>query len=78
MPIYSIKNDKTGEVYEVVLSYTELQDYLRETPDVQQIFTKFPSMGDPVRLGRVKIDDGFNDVLKSIKSKHHQSTVNTK
>jgi hypothetical protein len=75
MPIYSMRNNETLEEFEVTLKYSELGEYLKENPHIQQIFTKFPGMGDPVRLGVRKPDDGFRDVLKKAKI-HKHNTIN--
>lgn len=75
MPIYSMRNNETLEEFEVTLKYSELEEYLKENPHIQQIFTKFPGMGDPVRLGLRKPDEGFRDVLKKAKI-HKHNTIN--
>ena len=75
MPIYSMRNNETLEEFEVTLKYSELEEYLKENPHIQQIFTKFPGMGDPVRLGLRKPDQGFRDVLKKAKI-HKHNTIN--
>lgn len=76
MPIYSMKNKDTNEIFELNIKYSELEIYLKENPNIQQIFNKFPATGDPVRLGKVRPDDGFKDVLKKAKGAHKYSTVN--
>lgn len=75
MPIYSIRNNETQEEFEVNLKYSDLEQYLKDNPTHQQIFTKFPGFCDPVRLGVRKPDDGFRDVLKKAKI-HKHNTIN--
>lgn len=70
-----MRNNETLEEFEVTLKYSELEEYLKENPHIQQIFTKFPGMGDPVRLGLRRPDDGFRDVLKKAKI-HKHNTIN--
>ena len=77
MPIYSMRNNQTQEEFEVTLKYSELEIYLKENPDIQQIFTKFPGTGDSVRLGIRKPDDNFRDVLKNVKHHHKKDSINT-
>lgn len=77
MPIYSMKNIETEEIFEVNMKYSELEAYLKENQNITQVFTKFPGVCDPVRMGKVKVDDGFKDVLNKAKSAHKHSTVNT-
>jgi len=71
-----MKNKKTGDVFELNIKYSELQDYLTDNPDVEQIFNKFPATGDSVRLGKRRPDNSFKDVLKKAKDSHKYSTVN--
>lgn len=50
MPVYSFENAKTGEEYELTMSMSELDKYLKENKDVQQIFTRM-NLVDPVGIG---------------------------
>jgi hypothetical protein len=75
MPIYSVRDNTTNEEFEVNMKFSELESYLKENPHLQQIFNKFPALGDPVRLGLKKPDDGFRDVLKKAKI-HKHNTIN--
>ncbi len=77
MPIYSIRDNETQEEFEVTLKYSELEQYLKDNPTYQQIFTKFPGFGDPVRLGIRKPDDGFRDVLRNVRHHHKKDSINT-
>lgn len=77
MPIYSMRNGDTQEEFEVVLKYSELADYLKDNPNITQIFNKFPGFGDSVRLGIRKPDDGFRDVLRNVRHHHKKDSINT-
>ena len=65
MPIYSIRNKKTGEEWEEMMSWSSLQEYLEANPQFESIITKAPGIvggtGD-----RTKPDDGFKEVLSKI------------
>lgn len=76
MPVYSIKNTETDQVFEVSLKFAELDDYLSENPTYKQVFTKFPGVADPTRVGVKKPDNGFRDVLKEVKSHHKRNVIN--
>lgn len=78
MPLYSMKNTLTDEEFEIRLSMAEREQYLSDNPHITQIFTKFPAIGDSVRLGIRKPDRAFNDVLQKAKNAHKHSTVNTR
>ncbi len=77
MPLYSMRNNTTQEEFEVSLKYSELEQYLIDNTDIQQIFNKFPGFGDSIRLGVRKPDDGFRDVLKHIGGIHKKNDINS-
>jgi hypothetical protein len=67
MPIYSFKNKETSEEFDIILKMSEREPFLAENPHLEQIITSAPQMVDAARLGRMKPDQGFRDVLKSMK-----------
>lgn len=77
MPVYSIRDEETKEEFEVTLKYSELQEFLSENPNMKQIFKKFPGIGDSIRLGVRKPDDGFRDVLRNVRHHHKKDSINT-
>lgn len=78
MPLYSMRNNDTGEITEMSLTMKEREEYLEENPNMQQIFTKAPALGDSVRLGIRKHDSGFKEILQKVKENHKYSTVDVK
>lgn len=77
MPTYNIMNIETEEVSEVNMKFEELETFLKDNSNFKQVFMKFPGIGDSVRLGIRKPDDGFKDVLKNVKSHHKKDNINT-
>lgn len=59
MPIYTLKNKTTGEIFEKKLSISDYESYLKENIDVERYYSSVPTLGDPVRLGVVKPDASF-------------------
>ena len=76
MPVYSILNKETNETFEVNMKFIELEAYLSNNPTHKQVFTRFPGVADPTRMGIQRPDDGFRDVLKEIKSHHKKNVIN--
>lgn len=81
MPTYLFKDLNTGEEQELFMSITERGEYLASNPHITQLVHGAPALGDSIRLGLRKPDDGFRDRLKEIK-KHHsrgmtKSSINT-
>lgn len=78
MPTYRFLNTETNEEYDLFMSMTELDNYIRENNNVKQLLTTPTPTCDPTRVGvTTKPDSNFRDVLKNIKSKFHKSTINT-
>lgn len=77
MPIYSVMNTNTEEVFEVNMKFTEFEQYLKDNTHFKQVFTKFPAVGDSIRLGVRKPDDGFRDVLRNVQHHHKKDSINT-
>lgn len=81
MPTYTFLNTDTGESFTEIMSMSEREEYLASNPHIQQQIVSAPSLGDPIRLGLRKPDNGFRDRLKEIKKAHSRgftrSTVNT-
>lgn len=77
MPTYLFLNKNTNEEYELSMSISERETYLKDNPHVEQLVNGFPGVADPSRMGLHKPDSSFRDVLKKIKSKHHKSNINT-
>ncbi len=68
MPVYSFINLDTQEEWESLMSSSDMEKYLSENPKVNRTFRI--NIGDPVRLGKTKTDEGFKDVLRNIQQKH--------
>lgn len=76
MPTYLFKNNDTEEEFEIVMRISELDEYKKNNPHLQQLVNGSPGLSDPARLGLVKPAQGFRDLLKHMKSKHRRSTIN--
>lgn len=71
MPNYSFRNIIDGTEYELDMTMSEREQYLKDNKDtVIQIISRAPSLGDSVKLGIRKPDQGFRDVLREIKKAH--------
>ena len=70
MPTYVFINKLSGEKTEHVMKIAELDAFKQNNPQLE----RFMGLGgvstdapvDPTRLGRVKIDNGFREVLQKI------------
>lgn len=76
MPTYNFKNNETGEEFTDFMSMSALEIFLKENPHISQLVSPI-TIADPTRLGLLKPDNGFRDVLKSIKKRNRGSDFNT-
>jgi len=77
MPIYQYKNEETGEVTDKLMSIADMEQFDIDNPHMKKIIHA-PAIGDAMRLGVRKIDDGFNDILKTVKKNNPGSTIRDK
>lgn len=63
MPTYTFKVKETGEEFDLVLKISQLDEFKADHPHLEQVLGK-TTMVSGVNL---KPDNGFRDVLKSIK-----------
>lgn len=74
MPIYEIYNPVTGETTsDYFTSYDEFQKYMESRPDLEQSFKI--NLGTGARSSSIKTDEGFKDLLKTIKKTNKGSTM---
>lgn len=77
MPTYNFRHRETGEITEKFFSLSLREEYLKDNPHLESILLGAPSIGDPIRLGIRKPDDGFREVLAKAKEAHPLGNVNT-
>jgi hypothetical protein len=78
MPRYTFENKKTGEQYDLTLSYDEMIKYLEENKNVQQVFKM--NIVDPTGIGVSKPPSDFQKyVLGKVKAANpHADAVASK
>lgn len=83
MPTYNFRDSETGEETEVFMKISELDEFKKNNPNLQQYLTGAPAVSyDSVGLGVRKTDDSFNSLLKHIKKGNSKgktdSTIQTR
>lgn len=58
------------------MKIAEKEQFLKENPDIESVIGA-PALGDPVRLGIRKADNGFKEVLQRVHEKSPGSRLNT-
>jgi hypothetical protein len=77
MPTYTFRNKDTEEIFDKIMSWDSREEYLKENPSLEVIMGA-PAMGDSVRLGIRKPDQGFNEVLSKIHAANYKSNLSDK
>lgn len=77
MPTYDFRHRETGEIVEKLMKISEREDFLRDNPQYESVILSAPSIGDPIRLGVRKPDQGFREVLQKAKAAHPRGNINT-
>jgi hypothetical protein len=85
MPEYLFRDNNTKKEWLEWMGISAADKYLEENPHIERLVNGCPGIHSGRGLGGgLKIDNGFNDVLKEIKKKHNggyrlgRSTINTK
>lgn len=74
MPLYSMKNLKTGEISDMHLSFAE-RETLLETGEYEQQITSIHIVSG-VKSLHSRTPDGFKDLLKNMKKKRGRPAKN--
>ena len=74
MPTYTFRNKDSEEIFDKIMSWDSREEYLKENPNLEVIIGA-PAMGDVVRLGIKKPDQGFNEVLSKIHAANYKSNL---
>lgn len=69
MPRYTFKDTSTGEFFYDYMSVSERDEYLEKNPHISQTLCT-PGIGDSVRLGVRRPDNGFHEALSKVKQAH--------
>ena len=73
MPLYVLENIKTKESFQELCSWNQLQEILASNPEYK-LLPAAPAIVSGVS-GRYKTDEGFKDILRTIKKRHRNSTI---
>ena len=77
MPTYNFQHKETGEIIELVMKISERDSWLQEHPEYESVIIGAPLIGDPIRMGIRKPDQGFREVLQKAKAAHPKGNINT-
>ena len=74
MPVYSFRDTETDEVFDLMMSISDLDLYKAQHPTHERYFDSVPAIVSGVAI-KGKMDDGFKDVLSRISEAHPDSQL---
>ena len=74
MPLYSFKNTKSGEEFEMFMSMDKRERYLKENPNIQQTISKVNIVAGVSGMS-YRQDHGWNENLSRIAEAHPKSAL---
>lgn len=74
MPIYTYRDVNTNEIFDVMMSMSDLQEYSKQNPSHERYFDSVPAIVSGVSTS-TRTDDGFKEVLSRIAEAHPESTL---
>ena len=66
MPIYEFIDIETHDIHTLTMSIKDKEEYLNKNRNLLSHFSSAPALGDAVRLGLKKPDDGFRERLAKV------------
>ena len=75
LPIYTFRNNTTGEEFTESMSISKRDEYLKENQHIEQLIVSAPLYGDAYRLGITKVPGDFRNLMNQIKKNNHGSTI---
>jgi hypothetical protein len=67
MPTYTFEDTNTGEQFDKFMSMSAIDQFKKDNPHLKSIITSSQPVIEAARLGRMKPDQGFRDILTSMK-----------
>ena len=77
MPVYTIRNNITGERREYTMSISDYENFMAANPEMTREYSPIVVGVDNMNYGGKKPDGWFRDKLKSIKKHYGGEGMNT-
>ena len=74
MPIYTFRNKETNEEFDENMTIAELDTYLEDNPQVEQIITTSTKIVHE-RGTNLRVDDGFRESIARVKEKYRINNI---
>jgi hypothetical protein len=67
MPTYTFEDTTSGERFDKVMSMSAIDQFKKDNPHLKSVILSGQPVIESARLGRMKPDQGFRDILTSMK-----------
>ena len=74
MPTYSFIDTDTDEEFEIFMSMSDREEFLKENPSIKSILTSAPALVRGTNANN-KVPEGFKEVLSRVAEAHPESVV---
>ena len=74
MPTYSFIDKDTDEEFEMFMSWSDREEFLKENPNIEPRMFSAPALVRGVATSN-KVPDGFKEVLSKVAEAHPESVV---
>ena len=76
MPTYSFVDTETGDEFDLIMKYSEREEFLQENPNIKLLLSA-PMIVTGVSIGSSnnKVPEGFKEVLAKVAEHHPESVV---
>ncbi|PCJ96723.1 MAG: hypothetical protein COA52_00520 [Hyphomicrobiales bacterium] len=71
---YTFRDNDTNTEFDVEIPMTQRKEYLSKNPNLSQVLSKSNIVSG---VGGIKVDDGFKDILRTMKKNNPGSTIET-
>lgn len=72
MPTYTFHNNQTDEVFEKMMKFSEVEQFLEDNPNVTKLIDA-PSFIGGISIDSGRLPDGLKDRFRLMKEKHPKS-----
>lgn len=70
MPLYYFIDQNTQEPLKKQLSYEEMEQFLKDNPNIVRDFSGSGFQIDPIRGGITRTPEAWKDILRNVKKEH--------
>ena len=75
MPTYDFIDTDTGEEFEMMMKWSEREDYLKNNPNIQPLLSAPKIVSGTTASSTNKVPDGFKEVLSKVSEKYPMSPL---